>query len=175
VLLGPEFAIGSVFGLWAIGGSVLSAGAHLAVRALRTDHRPETIVFWFQLGGTVLAVALLLLTMGRVPLPPAHLWPHLLGCGVAATFGQILMTRAYALDTAPVVAAGGYVGPLWGVLGDVMVFGTGPGLPVWVGGALVLAAGALLVRGGSGPTRDEAPSGAADAAPERAPDSSRSV
>lgn len=144
VLLAPELTVGSKFGVYALAGTVLSAGAHIAVRALRTAHRPETIVFWFQLGAATLAAMLLWVTEGRVPLPPSELWPHLLGCGVAATAGQLLMTRAYAVAKAPLAAAASYVGPIWGIAGDLMIYGVWPDLSGWLGGALVVASGAVL-------------------------------
>jgi drug/metabolite transporter (DMT)-like permease len=150
-LLGPEFAVGSIFGLVAFAGAVFSAGAHVSVRALAADTRPETTVFWFQLGSLLLSIVLLVATTGSVPLPPNHLWPHLLGCGVAATLGQVLMTRAYAVDPAPLVAAASYVAPLWGVLGDLVLFAELPGLPVILGGTLVVAAGMLLLFGKQAP------------------------
>jgi S-adenosylmethionine uptake transporter len=145
VLLGPELAIGSVYGLWALTATVLSAGAHIAVRALGKDHHPEVVVFWFQLGASMLAMLILLAQTGEVPLPPSWLWPHLLGCGVAATVGQVLMTKAYAADPAPMVAAASYVGPLWGVAADLLVFGVWPSVSVWIGGGLVVAAGVMLL------------------------------
>ncbi len=150
LLLMPELAVGSSFAWWALAGTALSAGAHLSVRALSADHRPETVVFWFQVGGSLLAALLLLGTMGRIPLPPTHLWPHVIGCGAAATVGQILMTRAYAADPAPLVAAAAYVGPLWALGGDLLVFGIVPDGSMLVGGALVLTAGGILLSAKSG-------------------------
>ena len=150
LLLAPELALGSGFAWWALGGTALSAGAHLSVRALSASHRPETIVFWFQVGGSLLAALLLLGTMGRIPVPPLHLWPYVIGCGVAATVGQVLMTRAYAEDPAPLVAAASYVGPLWALGGDLLVFGIVPDWSLLIGGALVLTAGGILLTAKSG-------------------------
>jgi drug/metabolite transporter (DMT)-like permease len=158
VLLGPELAVGSIYGWIALAGAVCSALAHVSVRSLGGDTRPEATVFWFQLGAVVLSVLLLLATTGGVALPPRHLWPHLAGCGVAATVGQVLMTRAYAADPAPLVAAAAYVAPLWGVLGDLLIFSELPGVTVIVGGSLVVLAGLLLL------TSKQAPGQAAPSA-----------
>jgi S-adenosylmethionine uptake transporter len=158
ILLGPQLAVGSIFGLWALVGAAASAVAHITVRALSTRNPPETVVFWFQLGAVVLAVTLLLATTGTVPLPPAHLWAHLLGCGAAATVGQVLMTRAYAADPAPVVAAASYVAPLWGLAGDLLLFAHYPAAPALLGGGLIVLAGMLLLS--SKPAASEAPESA---------------
>ena len=154
VLLGPDLAVGSVFGLWAVAGTGFSAGAHVALRAVGSENRPEAIVFWFQLGAVLLSVTVLVATKGGVPLPPAHLWPYLLGCGVATTLGQVLMTRAYSVDPAPLVAAASYVAPVWGVAGDLLLFGEWPSGYVLLGGSLVVVAGVLLLTDKTGAIRE---------------------
>jgi len=146
LLIGPELAVGGTYGLWALGAAVFSALAHTMIRALgKTDNAPA-IVFWFQLTTLVLAIpSYALLEGGMIPLPPSHLWPYLAGCGLAATAGQVLMTNAYRLDKAPVVAAASYAGPLWAVGMDIVVFEVLPSGWALVGGALVVGAGLVLV------------------------------
>jgi len=146
ILLAPDLAVGSTYGLWAAGAAACSAGAHLSVRGLgRTDH-PGAIVFWFHAAIGALAVASIGVTRGELlPLPPAHLWPYLVGCGVTALAGQLLMTHAYRIDRAAVVAGAAYSSPVWAVLGDLLVFAVLPAWNVYLGGALVIAAGIALI------------------------------
>ena len=148
ILLAPQLEFGSLWGLWALGAAVLSSGVHLALRRLSHTDSPAAIVFWFQASAGLVAVSLLpIVSGGRFPLPPAHLLPHLVGIGLCATLGQLLMTRAYALDRAPVVAAASHSSPLFAVCADMAVFGVLPGLNAVVGGALLVAAGLVLVLG----------------------------
>jgi drug/metabolite transporter (DMT)-like permease len=147
LLLGPALAVGNRYGLWALGAAVFSSGAHLTVRALRKHASAPAIVFWFQLGSACLALMLLPLVLGTGPRwPQAHLWPALLVCGGSATLGQVLMTRAYAVEKASVVGAASYVAPVWGILGDAVLFGMWPSPTAWVGGSLIVAAGLSLLR-----------------------------
>jgi drug/metabolite transporter (DMT)-like permease len=147
LLVGPALAVGNRYGLWALGAALLSSGAHLTVRALRKYASAPAIVFWFQLGAACLALTLLPLLLGTGPRwPQARLWPALLVCGGSATLGQVLMTRAYAVEKAGVVGAASYVAPVWGVAGDAVLYGLWPSATAWLGGGLIVAAGWWLLR-----------------------------
>lgn len=145
LIVGPDLAVGSWYGVWALLAVALSSAAHISLRALGGTDRALPIVFWFHLGIAALALPTLLLARTGLRLPPARLWPVLVGVAAFATVGQLLMTRAYALDTAPTVAAATYVGPVWSLLGDMAVFGTVPSPAAVAGGALVVGASLWLV------------------------------
>jgi drug/metabolite transporter (DMT)-like permease len=146
MLIAPDLALGSVYGVLAVLGAVFAAGAKLGVRAIVREDDPRVAVFYFQAGAMVLAVAALLVTEGRWPaLPPAGLWPHIAGIGVTAAVGQVLMTQAYYHDNAATVAAATYTAPIWGVLVDIAVFAAVPDWNVLGGGLLILGAGLVLV------------------------------
>ena len=150
ILVAPGALSGSVWGLWALASSVFSAGAHIALRGLKNEHS-GVVVFWLQVAVCIMAVALVMATKGGPTLPPVGLWPVLIGVGLFATAGQLLMTHAYAADAAGRVAAVRFVGPVWGIAGDVLLFGGWPAMHVWIGGCIVVGAG-LLVTVPSGPT-----------------------
>ena len=137
--------MGNVYGLWALGATVASAFAHTFLRSLGKTDKPATVVFWFQGVVTVYAFAALMLFEGGVQLPPQHLWAQLFAIGLVGTGGQIAMTRAYALDRASTVAAASYTSPLFALVGDLFVFALVPSWNGWLGGALVVCAGLLLV------------------------------
>lgn len=146
VLLGPQLAVGNVYGLWAMGAVLSSGVAHLSLRVLGRTDAAATVVLWFQLGGTALALAAVALTTGGLPrLPSPELWPWLAGVGVAGTAGQVLMTRAYALDRAAVVSAASHTSPVWAVLADALLFAVLPGVTTLAGGAILVAAAVALV------------------------------
>jgi drug/metabolite transporter (DMT)-like permease len=146
MLVAPDLAMGSIYGLLALLGAVFAAGAKLGVRAIVREDDARVVVFYFQAGAMVLAAAALLVTEGRLPaLPPTELWPHIVGIGVTAAVGQVLMTQAYSHDNAAVVAAATYTAPIWGVLTDIVVFAAVPNWNVLAGGLLILGAGLVLV------------------------------
>lgn len=145
VLLAPELQGGSVWGLWAVAAAVFSAGAHTCLRALgRTDH-PAVVVLWFQLGIVPLSLLLHVATTGASPaLPDTDLWLPIAGIGACAVLGQTLMTRAYQLDRAALVAGAAYTAPLWAVAGDAIWWGLAPAWTTMVGGAVIVLAGIIV-------------------------------
>lgn len=146
MLIAPDLALGSVYGLLAVLGAVFAAGAKLGVRAMVREDDPRVMVFYFQAGAMVLAAGAVLVTEARLPaLPPADLWPHIIGIGVTAAVGQLLMTQAYYHDNAAVVAAATYTEPIWGLIVDIVVFATAPDWNVLIGGLLILGAGLALL------------------------------
>lgn len=155
ILLAPQLAVGSAYGLLALGGTVSSAGAHLSLRRLGATDSTRAIVFWFQ-AGLLLGSAAILAVIGHAPWPPEPaLWPPLIAIGATATAGQLLITRAYAIERASLVATAAYSSVLWAFLADIFFFDLDPSLNALVGGALVVAGGLWLIRG-----RGTAPAGA---------------
>jgi drug/metabolite transporter (DMT)-like permease len=132
--------------LWALAAACFSAVAHTTLRALGSTEEPKVVVFWFQ--ASTGALALLLVGArgeGKVPVSGVE-WGVVLGVGVAAALGQLMMTRAYQLDRAARVAAASYAAPLFGFAVDIAFFGAVPGPHAVVGTALVLGAGLLVLR-----------------------------
>lgn len=153
ILLAPELQIGSVYGIAALGATLFSGLAHLCIRRLTATDHPAVIVLYFQLGVTLLALPFLAASSALpsevlgagFALPPVHLLLPLLGIGVFAFVGQMLMTFAYKADRAPVVAIAGYTTPIWAVLVDIMAFSRIPGWNAFLGGIIVVGAGLWLV------------------------------
>lgn len=154
LILAPSVAVGSQYGLAALAAGVASACAHVTLRALMRTDDPRIVVFYFQLLTIPVAVIALYLQSGRLPaIPPTGVLAPVLGVGVMGMLGQILMTYAYRADRAAVVAAASYSAVLFAALVDIVFFLDIPGLNVWIGGAIIVAAGIWLVlaRDGSGP------------------------
>jgi len=139
-------------GMWAAGGALFSALAHVSLRALGRTEDARTVVFWFQ--ASLLPFSLLALSFApSAPLPDFH-WPLIAALGsigITAVLGQLLMTQAYKLDRASLTAAASYTGPLWAYLVDYAVFGVIPTPLGLVGGAMVVSAGLYLVFAGDTP------------------------
>ncbi len=143
LILGPELAIGSVWGMWGAAAALFSAAAHTMLRRVARTERASVIVVWFQALSAAAALAALLLGPG-LELAPTHVWPALIGAGLCSALGQLALSRAYQLEAAASVAGAGAVGPLFGLLLDLWLFDHLPGPLIWIGGALVIASGTLL-------------------------------
>ncbi|MFP4061263.1 MAG: DMT family transporter [Halochromatium sp.] len=121
-------------------GGVLAAVAKVTVRRLSHSEPIGRIVFYFALiGGSISALPLF--WNWQMPSPSALLW--LLGIGIAATLGQLALTRGLSLAPASRMGAFGYFS---------VVFGAGYGWLFWdepltlslLLGTLLIAVGGLL-------------------------------
>jgi len=148
IILAPDFewSIRVEYGLWALAAAGFSAAAHVTLRGLGRTEAPEALVFWFQIAVLALAVPAQWGYTGQlVDVPSGWTWLWVAGVGVCATLGQVWLSAAYKADRAAVVAAASYVSPVFAVFGDALIFWTIPGVNAFAGGALVVAAGLVLV------------------------------
>lgn len=153
ILLAPSMAFEASYATLAIVATIASTGAHLSLRVLGQTDNARAVVFWFQAGTAVLAFLLVMGTNQSIPLPPIDAWLPLLIAGLGAVAGQLLVTRAYAVEQAGPVAAASYVGPIWSLFADLFLFGLTPSTWALVGGAMVLVSGLWIVRGVGTPIR----------------------
>lgn len=121
-------------------GGVFAALAKVTVRRLARSEPTGRIVFYFALFGVAISCVPLLWDWQT---PTLGAWLLLLGIGVAATLGQLALTRGLSLAPASRMGAFGYFS---------VVFGAGYGWAFWgepmtlsvVLGTLLIAAGGLL-------------------------------
>lgn len=145
ILLGPQVSVGNSYGFIALGAVLAGAAAHTALRGLGATDRPGVVVLHFQWVGLLVALVATSVTEGGPALPRMDLIAPLVGVGVFAFLGQLLLTQAYAADQAARVSAASHVSPVWALMLDLILFAV---LPTWnalLGGGLVLFAAVLLV------------------------------
>ena len=142
-------------------GAFFIAVAMIQTRRLAKSEHTGAIVFYFQMASS--AAGLLFMTAAALwpaSLPPGdfmarQVWitPGPLAfalmfmAGVCGGLGQILMTKAYVYADASIIASFEYVSMIWVVALGIIFLGEFPSLPVLLGGAVVSAAGVLLVVG----------------------------
>ena len=127
--------------LLSLGGSVAFAAMILLARVLRGT--PDTaLVFWQTAGSTL--VAAVLAPFAWVT-PPALDLALISLLGIVALGGHLAVTRALKLADAAAITPLQYTLLLWGILFGWLVFGDVPGLPVLMGGGLIILAGVVLV------------------------------
>jgi drug/metabolite transporter (DMT)-like permease len=121
-------------------GGVLAALAKVTVRRLSSSEPPTRIVFYFALIAASIS-AVPLIWAWQTPSPAAAL--GLIGIAVAATLGQLALTRGLALAPASRMGVFGY---------SAVVFGAAYGWLLWgepltsgtIAGTLLIAAAGLL-------------------------------
>jgi drug/metabolite transporter (DMT)-like permease len=132
----------------AAGFAVLLAAFGYAVSAItvrvlaRTDSTQHMVV-WLMLLMAV-GAGLLALPDWR-PLRAEHVWLVLV-LGVAGSVGQVLITEAFRLGEASLLAPLEYTALVWGVFWDATLWGVLPDGVTWAGAAIIVASGLYLVR-----------------------------
>lgn len=120
----------------------LMALSQIHVRWLARTEPTLAIVFFFHVSCTL--ASLLTLPFGWV-WPSAEVWAYLIGAGVAGGIAQILVTESYRHADASTIAPFDYSSMLYGLLIGWLIFGEVPDRMVWIGGALVVGAGLVIL------------------------------
>lgn len=136
---GPQTAIGSAF---AFLSAVFMALAMITVRRLTNTERTSTIVIWFAMVTSVLA--LMTAPFGWIVPGPAD-FAMLAGIGLLGGVGQILLTASYRYADASTIAPFDYSTLIWTVIVGWLVFGDVPTLEVIAGSVIVIGAGVFVI------------------------------
>lgn len=137
--LGDQEVLGVIAALVA---AAISAVAMLLVRNLVQSEPTATIVLWFSVTASVLA--LFSLPFGWQSLTPVQA-SLLIAAGFCGGLAQILMTAAYRHAEASVVAPFEYTSMLLGIVVGYLAFGDVPTVHMLIGGSIVVAAGIFII------------------------------
>ena len=152
----PDHVAGAILSVL---GAILVAVAFIQISRLTLTEDTGAITFYFQFTTSCAAIAVLLAALvwpSSLPFAgwvqsQAWVWPRgidvvpLIAIGVLGGIGQILMTEAFRLAPASVLAAFDYTGLIWAVLIGLIIFGEVPAINVLFGAAIVVAAGLAVV------------------------------
>ncbi|MEJ1161656.1 DMT family transporter [Prosthecomicrobium sp. N25] len=128
--------------LIALASTIFVALAGTQVRRLTRTERTGAIVIWFTIGCTLFSFTTI--PFGWV-LPSGFDFACLVAAGLFGGVGQLMMTQAYRLADASVIAPLEYASMLWAVVYGFWLFGEVPGATVVVGSAVVIGAGVSIV------------------------------
>ncbi len=157
VMLRPGGGVIRPAALLVVTSALCYAASHMMTRRMRGTESAMTLAFYTQIGFIAISTAMGL-TVGDGHLsgasdpsvaflfrpwvwPPLPDWPAFLGTGLAVGIGGMMMTQAYRLSEAALIAPIEYVGMPMAILWGVLVFGTWPDRIAWVGIALIIGAG----------------------------------
>lgn len=137
--VGRDEAVGA---LAALGAAVMSAVAMMLVRRLVQTERTPTIVIYFSISASV--IALVSLPFGWV-VPNWSQLAMLVGAGFAGGIGQILLTECYRHAPMSTIAPFEYTSMLLGLVIGFMLFGDIPTFEMLIGSGIVMAAGGFII------------------------------
>ena len=113
---------------------------------LLSRHDPDVVtLFWFAIVGTVISLAC---AIPEWIWPPPMDWVWLLTLGLLGGFAQILITRAWRLAPAAVLAPFDYVSIILAVAFGYLWFREEPSWTVWYGLPLVVGSGLYILHRG---------------------------
>ena len=136
---GDGLAIGA---LAAIAGSFLGGVAQLLVRKLIQTERSATVVLYFLVVSS--GLALMTLPFGWVMPTPTEL-AMLVGAGICGGVAQVMMTESYRHADMSVVAPFEYTSLIFSVMIGFVFFGDVPTPYVWIGGLIVVGSGLFII------------------------------
>lgn len=137
--MGGDLFVGAMA---ALGGAAVAAVASLTVRNLVRTERSATIVLYFSITSSALAL---------VTLPFGWIWPNpldlalLIGAGFAGGIAQILLTESYRHADMSIIAPFEYTSLILSVIVGYFVFAEVPTINTLVGGAIVVVAGIFII------------------------------
>jgi drug/metabolite transporter (DMT)-like permease len=147
VILAPHLTFGvndisEVGALLAVMNAILAAAAYIQIRRLTSSETTSAIVLYFFLISSIVGLATL--PLGWVWPDPRH-WVGLCLMGVAGGIGQLFMTESYRYAPASLTAPFDYASIIWVVIIGYFAFDEVPGISVWIGSAIVIAAGLFVI------------------------------
>lgn len=126
-----------------IGAAALASLAKVTIRDMADTEPPHRVVFYFGLLATL--VSAIPLTWGW-QMPPPHTWIWLALTGVAATGGQLLLTRAYLIANPGQIGPYTYVAVIYAALIGWLVWDEALLLTTLIGSALIVVSGVLNMK-----------------------------
>lgn len=143
VMLRPSVSgFASLAGVAALGSALAYAFVVVLVRLMSATETTASMVFWFLLMVAIGAGALA--APAWAPIVAAD-WKWIIAVGLTGWAGQHLITEAFRLAPASVVAPYEYLALVWGVAIDWFVWQTLPGIRTLAGAGIVIAAGLYLL------------------------------
>jgi drug/metabolite transporter (DMT)-like permease len=142
IMLQPGTDNFSNYGIASLVGAAGAAGVMILLRLMSRHDGAVTIMAYGSLG---VGVVMLVPGIYFWQAPTATEWLLLAALGVVSYFGQKCNIFAYKHGEASLLASLDYVRLLWATLFGFLVFDQFPGLPTWIGAAIVVAAAVFMI------------------------------
>ena len=141
IILRPGATAFEPAALVAVLGAMLAGATAIIIKKLSATEATVVTVFWFTIGGTVLALIPAILVWRT---PTGAEWGLLVLMGLLGLAGQAAMTRAFALGEASAVVSFDYLRLIFAGLIGIVLFAEVP--DIWsVTGAAIIIAGTLYI------------------------------
>ncbi|MQP66866.1 EamA family transporter [Niveispirillum sp. SYP-B3756] len=142
VMLRPGQGMLTLTALVPLAAAAFYALTMLYVRVLARTESNAAITFYFVTTMSAMA-AIAMIPEWRTP--QGWQWLLLIMVGVIGGVAQIAFTQAFRLTSPSLLAPFEYTAMIWAVLFGYLLFGDIPDKAIWIGGAIVVAAGLYII------------------------------
>lgn len=142
VMLRPGQGMLTLTALVPLAAAAFYALTMLYVRVLARTESNAAITFYFVTTMSIMA-AIAMIPEWRTP--QGWQWLLLIMVGVIGGVAQIAFTQAFRLTSPSLLAPFEYTAMIWAVLFGYLLFGDIPDKAIWIGGAIVVAAGLYII------------------------------
>ena len=144
LIIKPQFDMVVLPAMMGFGSAIFAGFAYAIIRLLNVrGESPATIVFYFSLISFVVTLPAAVATF---ELPTSIEWFYLLGIGVFAGIGQILMTKSYHYSRASDIAPYKYLHVLFTAIISILFLGEVPDLLSILGSVIIVGAFVYLYK-----------------------------
>ncbi|MEP7348757.1 MAG: DMT family transporter [Sphingorhabdus sp.] len=144
VLVAVQPGQGAIHGpgaLVAISGALLTACVAIQLRRMSKEESTGAIVFWFSLC-SLPPLGIAMLFFGRSH--DGATWLVIAGLAAAGAIAQILLTAAMRHASVAAILTMDYSGLIWSILFGYLLFDDIPGIGIFLGAPIIIAAGLII-------------------------------
>ena len=130
------------YGPWiAISGALLTACVAIQLRRMSREETTGATVFWFSLCSLApLGIAMLFFSRSH----DSATWLIIAGLSAAGAIAQIMLTAAMRYTSVAAILTMDYSGLIWSILFGYLIFGDVPGVSIFTGAPIIIAAGLII-------------------------------
>ncbi len=143
IMIRPGTATFEPVSLVALAGAVMAGTIAIIVKKMAPTEKPDTIVMWFAIGGTLIA-AIPAITVWVWPTPEQ--WGWLIAIGVTGIAGQSALMRGFSTGETSFVTPFDYSRLVFATIFGIALFAEWPDLWKVVGALVIVGSGFYIAR-----------------------------
>jgi drug/metabolite transporter (DMT)-like permease len=143
IMIRPGTAAFHPASLVALAGAVMAGSIAIIVKKMAPTEKPDTIVMWFAIGGTLIAA---------IPASLFWVWPTptqwgwLVAIGITGIFGQSALMRGFSTGETSFVTPFDYTRLIFATIFGIVLFGELPDFWKVVGALIIVGSGYYIAR-----------------------------
>lgn len=143
IFYAPQVVLDEVYVLIGVLGAAFAALAYIGIKQLSASHSPLAIIFQFYASSSI---AIPLFTFYDWVWPSWHELLYLVMVGMFGLIFQICVTKAFALSDVGDITPFMFVGVIFSVLCDWLIWNTVPNTQFWLGSIVIVLSASVLAK-----------------------------